>query len=228
VNQLSRFQTVYCVALAVGFTVLVGCVPITRPTLPEARLGQGQLVGDTTLQPGETRAEILAIDPSRRELRVRTDDGRAQALTYDPNNTKVVYHGREYSVENLESGDVIAFQTRPRTSNHVDTIRVQEPVQARAGSSIARGSPQSPPPRAEVIEGTVERIDYDRGVFDLRPRVGRTVTVALPYNARTADVETFRRLRRGDYVRLEGEFLNPESFQLLAFLPDFDRSQGRR
>jgi hypothetical protein len=228
VNRLSRFQSVILGVTAVGFSVLIGCVPITRPTLQEARLGQGQLVGDTSLQPGETRGEILSIEPSRREIRVRTDDGRAQALTYEPNYTKVVYHGREYTVDNLESGDVIAFQTRPRTSNQLDTIRVQEPVQARAGSSIARRSPQPPPPRAEVIEGTVERIDYDRGVFDLRPRVGRTVVVALPYNARTADVDNFRRLRRGDHVRVEGEFLNPDSFQLLAFLPESDRSQSRR
>lgn len=227
-NPLSPFQSTFFLALCLGFSVLVGCVPVTRPTLQEARLGQGQLVGDTSLQPGETRAEILSIDPSRREIRVRTDDGRSESLTYDPVITKVVYHGREYPVEHLESGDSIAFQARPRSSNYVDIIRVQEPVQARAGSSIARRSPQPPPPKGEVIEGTVERIDYDRGVFDLRPRAGRMVTATLPYNARPADVESFRRLRRGDYVRLEGEFLNPESFQVLAFLPEFDRSQGRR
>lgn len=227
-NRLSRFQSICFLAVGLGFTFFIGCVPPRAATLNEARLGQGQVVVDATLRPGEIRAEVLQVEPSRREILVQRDDGRKETLTYDNVSTKVIYHGREYSVENLEAGDVIAFQTRPRTSNHVDTIRVQEPVQARAGSSIARGSPQSPPPRAEVIEGTVERIDYDRGVFDLRPRVGRTVTVALRYNARTADVETFRRLRRGDYVRLEGEFLNPDSFQLLAFLPDFDRSQGRR
>jgi hypothetical protein len=42
--------------------------------------------------------------------------------------------------------------------------------------------------------------------------------VSIPYNARTADVDNFRSLRRGDHVRVEGEFIKPESFQLLAFL----------
>src|ERR1041384_519585 len=73
--------------------------------------------------------------------------------------------------------------------------------------------------RAQVVEGTVERIDYDRGVFDLRPRdSGRIVTIALPYNARGADVDNFRRLRNGDYVRVEGEFVNGDNVQLMAFL----------
>jgi hypothetical protein len=69
-----------------------------------------------------------------------------------------------------------------------------------------------------VIDGTVDRIDQKLGVFDLRPRDGRTITVSLPYNARPADVDSFRTLRRGDPVRVEGEFLSPDNFQLLAFL----------
>jgi hypothetical protein len=44
------------------------------------------------------------------------------------------------------------------------------------------------------------------------------VTVSLPYNARAADVDSFRALRRGDRVRIEGEFVNPDNLQLLAFI----------
>jgi hypothetical protein len=74
------------------------------------------------------------------------------------------------------------------------------------------------PPRADVVEGTVERVAYDLGAFDVRSRTGRTVTVSVPYNAKTADVESFRRLRQGDYVRVEGAFVSPDNLQLLAFL----------
>jgi hypothetical protein len=147
---------------------------------------------------------------------VLTDDGRRHSLAYDLNSTKVSYHGWEYTVDHLEAGDRIAYQSVPRDSRYVDTIRIQEPVQARAGRTIARPAP--PAPRRDVIEGTVERINYDLGVFDVRPSTGRTVTVSLPYNARAADVDNFRSLRRGDHVRVEGEFVNPESLQLLAFL----------
>jgi len=228
-NQKNRFRLLHFLSLALGIVAISGCVPqaTRRPTLNEARLGKGTIESELALRPGEMRAEVVEIDPGRQELRVRTDDGRRQPVTlaYDRLSTKVTYMGRDYTVDHLEAGDIIAFETRPRSSNFVDTIRVQEPVQARAGGAIAR---RSPAPRPEVIEGTVEKVDVDLGVFDVRPRSGRTVTVSVPYNARSADVESFRRLRRGDRVRLEGEFVNPESFQLLAFLSDSDRRSERR
>ena len=208
----------YIVALALGLSVWAGCAPIASPTLNEIRSGQGrsQLPADTILQPGEIRAEVIEIDPSRREVRVQTDDGRRQVLEYDNNRTRVVYHGRDYSVDQLERGDMIAFQTSPRDINYIDTIRIQEPVQTRSGGSLVQRSPL--PPRPDVVEGTVERIQYDLGVFEVRSRTGRTVTVSIPYNAKAADVENFRRLRRGDHVRVEGEFVNSDNLQLLAFV----------
>jgi hypothetical protein len=186
------------------------------PTLNEARLGQGRLVSDTSLHPGEIRAEIVEIQPARNQIEVRTDDNRTRRLEYSIPATRVLYHGREHSVQELQAGDIVAFQFHPRGSvDYVDTIRVQEPVQARAGGASARRV--APPPRSELVEGTVERIDLERGVFDVRQRRGGLVTVALPYNARSSEVDAFRRLRRGDFVRVEGEFVNRDNFQLLAF-----------
>jgi hypothetical protein len=202
-----------------GLFVLASCVPIDRtPTLNEVRSGnaRGPTTADTSLRPGEVSAEVTEIDRPRQELRVITADGRRFGLTYDL-NTRVTYHNVEYRAEDLEAGDRIAFRTAPRDRRYVDTIRIEEPVQARAGRSIARTAPP-PALRNDVVEGTVERINYELGVFDIRPRSGRTVTVSVPYNAKTADVDNFRSLRRGDHVRVEGEFVNPESFQLLAFL----------
>ena len=204
-------------ALVIGTAAMTACVPVTRPTLSEARLGQGRLVSDTSLQPGEIRGEIVEIHPPRKQIQVRTDDNRMRVLEYDLSTTRVIYHGREHNVQDLQAGDIIAFQFRPRAStDYVDLIRVQEPVQARAGSPIARRAPL--PPRPELVEGTVERIDHERGVFDIRQRNGGTITVALPYNARSSEVDAFRRLRSGDHIRVEGEFINRDNFQLLAFL----------
>ena len=197
------------VGLLLGLSLLLGCV--AGPTLHETRRGESLPGPDTTLQPGEIRAEVVQVTPNRNELQVREADNRTRVLRYDPGRTRVTYQGRDYSVDNLEAGDVIAFQTFGR-DNTVETIRVQQPVQARAvpgpvrpGASLARG---------EVLEGTVDRIDYDRGIFDVRTRDRGTITVALPFNARTSDVDAFRRLRNGDSVRLEGEFINRDNFQV--------------
>ena len=208
----------YVGAVVVGSSIWAGCMPVASPSLNEVRSSQGtyQLPADAALQPGEIRAEVIEIIPSRREIRVLTDDGRRQVLEYDVNRTRVAYHRWEYGVDQLERGDVITFQPSARDINHVDTIRIQEPVQTRPGAPLTQRTPL--PPRPDVIEGTVERIQYDLGVFEVRPRTGSTVTVSLPYNAKAADVQNFRRLRRGDPVRVEGEFVNADNLQLLAFL----------
>lgn len=215
-NGFLRF--LFAVVFAVATT---GCVALqTRPTLDEARLGRNQVTtaDDSTLRPGETRAELMEVIPSRREIRVRTDDGRDRVMSYSTNRITVAYHGWAYTVENLQSGDIIAFQTDPRNSSHIESIRVQEVVQARTSPAPSSARPFPPSSRSNVIEGTVEKIQYDRGIFDVRTRSGEVFTVSLPYSARAVEVESFRRLRTGDYVRLEGEFINRDNLQLESFI----------
>lgn len=211
-------KRIWCTAASVliGF-FLVGCVAMERrPTLDEVRSGnaRGEVI-DTTVHTGEIRGTIDRIDRSRREIHVVDSNGGRQILPYDVNRTSVQYHRWDYSVDSLEAGDRIAFRPSPRDASFVDTIRVLEPVQARALSP--HGSPTLRS-RADVVEGTVERVDERLGTFEVRPRTGRMIIVSVPYNARAADVDTFRALRRGDEVRIEGEFINPESFQLLSFI----------
>ena len=216
-NGFLRFLFVVIFAVA----TMAGCVALeTRPTLDEARLGRNQVTttDDSTLRPGETRAELMEVIPSRREIRVRTDDGRDRVMSYSTNSITVAYHGWAYTVENLQSGDIIAFQTDPRNSSHIESIRVQEPVQARTSPAPSSARPFPPSPRSNVIEGTVEKIQYDRGIFDVRTRSGEVFIVSLPYSARAVEVESFRRLRTGDYVRLEGQFINRDNLQLESFI----------
>jgi hypothetical protein len=210
------FRWIYFLALAMGLAGLVGCAAeiARRPTLGEARSGQRPQEGDMTLRAGEVRAEIAEIDQARREIRIITDSGRRDIVPIDMDYTRVIYHGFDYPPDSLEAGDMIAFVPPPRTAPYVLTIRLQIPVQARAATPPARAAA-----RPYLFEGTVERVDYDRGVFDIRPRNGdRVISITLPYNARGADVENFRTLRRGDYVRVEGEFVTTDSVQLMAFL----------
>jgi hypothetical protein len=211
----------YGAVLALGLVTLIGCSAevARRPTLAEARAGQRPQESDTTLRTGEVAAEVAEVDPAHREIRVIwMEGGRRDIIPYDLAYTHVVFHGYSYPADALQAGDIIAFVPAPRPNPYIDTVRLQVPVQARSGvSPYARAT--VPAPRAQMVEGTVERIDYDHGVFDLRPRNGgRPVTVALPYNARGADVDNFRRLRNGDYVRVEGEFVNADNVQLMAFV----------
>ena len=218
-NTVNRYFLNFLLLLLGTVAALSGCVPVqtaTRPTLEEVRAGNVRAASaeDTRLRSGEIEGQIVEVNRARREIYVVAADGRRETLPYDFDRTRVVYRGQEYTIDNLESGDRIAYPSS-RADRYVSVIRIQDPVQAHAGSRLS----QPPPPRrAEVIDGRVERVDQKLGVFDLRPRDGRTITVSLPYNARATDVDSFRTLRRGDPVRVEGEFVSPDNFQLLSFM----------
>jgi hypothetical protein len=223
-----RRMNLPCAIVAAAVMVIVGCVPVNRaprPTLDQVRSGnaRGPIAEDLTLRPGEISGEVDRIDRARREIHVIVENGRGQIIPYDLNRTRVVYHGSDYSIDHLEAGDRIAFRTFPRDVVYVDTIRVLEPVQARATPPIARPAPRP----VDFVEGTVERVDHNLGTFEVRPPSGRTVTVSVPYNARPVDVDNFRALRRGDHVRVEGQFVSPENLQLLAFGSRRDQADRR-
>jgi hypothetical protein len=74
--------------------------------------------------------------------------------------------------------------------------------------------------RIQTVDGRVERVDLQRSSFEIRDQSRETVLVSLPYNARRSDVDHFRALRVGDYVKVEGRFLDRERFELENFLRD--------
>jgi len=146
-NLLNRFVRPYFLTLLLLVTTASsGCVPMqtaTRPTLNEVRTGnvRDASVEDTRLRAGEIEGEVVEVNRSRREIYVVAADGRRETLPYDFDRTRVEYHGREYTVDNLESGDRIAYPSTPSPARYVDVIRIQEPVQARSGSRFARTAP---------------------------------------------------------------------------------------
>ena len=74
--------------------------------------------------------------------------------------------------------------------------------------------------RIQTVDGRVERVDLERNSFEIRDQSKERVIVSVPLNARRSDVDRFRALREGDYVRVEGRFLDRERFELDSFLRD--------
>ena len=72
----------------------------------------------------------------------------------------------------------------------------------------------------QTVDGRVEQINLQRSSFEIRDEFRETVFVSLPDNARRSDVDRFRALRSGDFVRVEGRFLDRERFELDGFLRD--------
>jgi hypothetical protein len=199
--------------LALALTAIAGCSDnialVGRDTLP---VGSTQTVSD------EFVAEVERINTGSREISLRPNDGRTRVVGYST-DARVLYRGREYPVTQLEAGDIVAMQLRQdsRGNSFTDLIRVQESIRDRDQS---RGGIIRPGTGIQTVDGRVDQVDFLRSSFEIRDPSRERLLVSLPDNARRSDVDRFRALRSGDYVRVEGRFLDRERFELEGFLRD--------
>jgi hypothetical protein len=178
------------------------------------------LVGRETLTGREVPDEIVAtverLDASSSEIHLRGMDRRSRVVGYSA-DTQVVYRGREYPVTQLAVGDIVAMQLKQdsRGNSYTELIRVQQSVRDRNQDG---GDVTSPGTALQMVEGRVDRLDLGRRSFELRVRSGERIVVSLPNDAPRSEVDHFRRLQAGDYVRIEGQFTDRERFEMETFL----------
>lgn len=196
-------------------------------------LGQlGEILGGTLgggqgqQQNGRILAEVQGVDQNRQVIQLRTEQGQTGNVLFDQ-NTLVVYQNQQYPATALERGDVAYFQLQQtqQGATYATRIDVQQSVQERNGQTSGNGTYGggnngtygNTGGQYAQMYGTVGRIDYNQGWFELRTQQG-TATVTLPYNAGDATTDYFRRLRTGANVRLEGTPLGNGRVELYRFL----------
>jgi hypothetical protein len=188
--------------------VVTGCQELGRIDLPGNYGGSAasNIVG-----------EVRNVDNRTGQIELRTDSGRNLLVRYN-DNTRVTYRQRDYAVSNLEPGDYVAMRAQQDRDGRyfTDLITVRESMQERG--SYGRGNgPGGSADRLDRLEGRVNFVDSRTGTFEIRDRSNRPIVVALPYNAPRSISDRLDRLREGDYVRMEGRFLNQDRFELEAF-----------
>ncbi|MGZ8484225.1 MAG: hypothetical protein ACXWZQ_10020 [Candidatus Binatia bacterium] len=205
-NLINRW--IASLTLAMALALSTGCMEnialIGRPTLQ--------------LDQEEIFAEIARVDTASRQLHLRPEDSRDRVVGYSV-DARVLYRGREYSIAQLASGDKVSMQLKQdsRGNSYTDLIRVQETIQDRNQSRRGEDGPES---RIQTLDGRVEQLDFQRRTFEIRDQSREPVIVSLPSDAKRPDVDRFRELRDGDYVRVEGRFLDRQRFELATFLRD--------
>ena len=173
--------------------------------------------GGITTRPGTgiqtLDGQVERVDTSPWEIRIRESNGRSSVVRYDT-NTRVIYREREYSVNQLEAGDIVTVDLKKdsRGNFYTDSIRIQESVRDRGGITTRPGT------GIQTLDGRVEQLDFQRSSFEISGQSGERIFVSLPSNAQRSDVNRFRALRVGDYVRVEGRFLDRDRFELENFL----------
>jgi exosome complex RNA-binding protein Csl4 len=155
---------------------------------------------------------IRGVDTRAQQISLQQSNGQSVALTYD-NQTKVVYQNQLYSVTSLESGDQVnaRVQQLQNGAYYADSVAVTQPV----GGSVSTGGSASS--NVQSLQGTVRQIDRSNGLFTIDAGNVVTLTVTLPYNASTTDVNKFNAMRSGDYVRFYGVYLTTTRVELKQF-----------
>lgn len=192
-NKLYRkaSRVVFCLAV-----FMLGCENIAlvgRPTL------------ESRGQPSSVTATVNGVDHGLRELYLRTAADQHWVVNYS-RDTRVLSDGREYEPTALRVGDrvQVALREGPDKKLYAEEIRVQ-------------GTATGAATHVRTVEGTVERVLRDRGVMDVRLSDGNVLTVYVPPSASAETQARFGEVRRGDYVRLDGERLGGDRLELLAF-----------
>lgn len=176
-------------------------------------------------QNGQILAEVQNIDTRQGVIQLRTEQGQTGNVMFDQNTT-LVYQNQQYPMTALERGDVAVFQLQQtqQGATYASHIEVRQSVQERTGQGTNTGTgtygngtgTYGNTQRMEMY-GTVGRVDYNQGWFELRTQNG-TATVTLPYNAGDATTDYFRRLRTGQTVRIEGTNLGNGRVELYRFM----------
>jgi hypothetical protein len=170
----------------------------------------GDILGGVMNAPAQTlTGTIQGVDTRAAQIFVRTSDNQTVAVSYD-DRTSVVYQQQNYPVTALERGDEVTLRLTDAANNtyYTDRIDVTRSVSGTGGTTS--GNVQS-------VQGTVRQIDLTNGAFTLATTTNGVLTVTLPYNPRSSDMDRFRNLRSGDYVRLYGIYLTNSRVELQQF-----------
>lgn len=168
------------------------------------------LGGGGAQQSGQVSGSIQGVNQNTQQITIQQSNGQSIAVSFD-NQTRVVYQNQNYPPTALEYGDrvTVNVQALQNGSYYTDYIQVDQSVSG-SGSGGATGNAQS-------IQGNVRQVDSRNGLFTVDAGNYGLLTVSLPYNPRSSDVNRFQNLRSGDFVRFYGVFLNNQRVELRQF-----------
>lgn len=168
----------------------------------------GSVLGGGGAQSGQLAGTIRGVDTRSQQIAIQQSNGQTVTVGYD-NQTQVVYQNQNYSPTALENGDQVTARVQANgNSYYTDYVQVDQSVRGNTGGSTSN---------LQSVQGTVRQIDRANGLFTVDVNNYNTLTVSLPYNLSSTDVNRFNNLRSGDVVRFYGTFLNNTRVELRQF-----------
>jgi outer membrane lipoprotein SlyB len=198
---IQRIQRLSAAALMVAFTG--ACAGNSLGNI------LGSVMGGGSQQSGQLTGTIRGVDSRSQQISIQQSDGQTVPVYYD-NQTQVVYQNQNYSPTALENGDRVTARIQANgNSYYTDYVQVDQSVN---GTGVGSSS------NVQLLQGTVRQVDLRNGWFTVVDTNGfNTLTVTVPNNLSTNDINRFRSLRNGDFVRFYGVYLNNSQIQLRQF-----------
>ena len=170
----------------------------------------GSVLGSGTGQQ-QLAGSVRSVDTRNQQISITQSNGQSVAVSYDA-NTKVVYQSKVYTVGNLDPGDqvVARITTTQNNSYYTDSITV---TQSATSTTTSNGDVVN----TQQLQGTVRSINRTYGTFVVDIGSGTEITVSMPYNPRSTDVQTYNNLRVGQFIRFYGVYLNNTRVELRQF-----------
>jgi hypothetical protein len=166
------------------------------------------LGGGGGTQSNQLSGTIRGVDTRSQQIAIQQSNGQTIPVSYD-NQTQVVYQNQNYSPTALENGDRVTARIQANGNRYyTDYVQVDQSV---SGNTAGTSS------NVQLLQGTVRQVDRANGRFTVDINNYNTLTVSLPYNPSSSDVNKFNSLRGGDFVRFYGTFLNNSQVQLRQF-----------
>ena len=169
----------------------------------------GGVLGGGGASGNQLSGTVRGVDTRYQQISIQTSNGQTVPVSYD-NQTQVVYQNQNYPATSLEYGDQITARIQANGNNYyTDYIQVDQSVNNGSGN-VSSGNVQS-------LQGTIRSVDRRNGLFTVDIGNYNTVTVTMPYNASSNDVNRFNSLRNGDFVRFYGVYTGQSQIQLRQF-----------
>ena len=159
-------------------------------------------------QASQLSGTIRGVDTRAQQIAIQQSNGETEPVYYD-SQTQVVYQNQNYSPTALENGDRVTARIQANGSQYyTDYVQVDQSVNGPGGGSTAN---------VQLLQGTVRQVDQRNGIFTVDVSSNSTLTVTMPYNPSSTDVNRFNGLRSGDFVRFYGTYLSSSQVQLRQF-----------
>ena len=200
---IQRIQRVSAAVMIVAFAG--ACAGNSLGNILGSVMGGGAQSG----QSGELSGTIRGVDSRSQQISIQQSNGQTIPVSYD-NQTQVVYQNQNYSPTALENGDRVTARIQANgNSYYTDYVQVDQSVNGTGTGSSSN---------VQLLQGTVRQVDLRNGWFTVVDTNGfNTLTITVPNNLSTNDINRFRSLRNGDFVRFYGVYLNNTQVQLRQF-----------